>query len=279
MTTKTRNGENGRDKLKKLTAEALETLCQSLEQGKSDQMLQYLDVMARFPKYSFRNLLLILTQKPDAQRVMGYKAWQQLDRFVCKDEKAIRIWAPMKIRNNGEERGAGDSRQESDGESSETLLFRPVCVFDVSQTDGKPLPEMAEVSGDPGEHLESLKRFATENGIKLGYETELRGDGVSRCGEILIRLGLDPAAEFHVLAHEVAHELIHTKDKRKELSKAQKETEAEAVAYVVSKSIGLQTGPASSDYIQLWDGDKETVSNSLVAIQHTAAEITAALIQ
>ena len=165
------------------------------------------------------------------------------------------------------------------GESEETLIFRPVCVFDQSQIDGKSLAELEDVSGDPGIYLERLKRFASDRDIKIGYETELRGDGVSRCGEILIRLGLDPAVEFHVLAHEVGHELSHSKETRKRLSKKQAETEAEAIAYAVSKSIGLTTGTASSDYIQLYNGDMETVSESLAMIQQTASKITAALIQ
>ena len=76
-----------------------------------------------------------------------------------------------------------------------------------ARLDGKELVELEDVSGDPGIYLERLKRFAGDRGIKIGYESELRGDGVSRCGEILIRLGLDPAVEFHVLAHEVGHEL------------------------------------------------------------------------
>lgn len=200
---------------------------------------------------------------------MGYRSWQQLGRYVKKEERAIRIWAPMRVGNKEERRS---------GEAEENLIFRPVCVFDLSQTDGKPLAELSEVGGEPGEYLEKLKRFAQGQGIKLGYEKDLSAEGVSKCGEILLRLGLDPAVEFHVLAHEIAHELLHTKEKRKTTTKEQKETEAEAVAFVVSKTIGLNTGNSASDYIQIWDGNKETVIGSLVAIQQTAARITRGIV-
>lgn len=147
-----------------------------------------------------------------------------------------------------------------------------------SQTDGEPLPELSEVAGEPGAYLEKLKQFASNRGIRLGYDKDLRADGVSRCGEIVLKAGLEPAVTFHVLAHEVSHEIIHEKDKRKDLSKRQAETEAEAVAFVVSRSIGLQTGNSSSDYIQIWQGDKETLSESLDVVQKTAAEITQAIL-
>ena len=265
------------DLLKKMTDEALASLCDALERGKSDELVRYLDVMSRFPRYSFRNVILIQIQMPEATRVMGYQSWKQVGRQVRKDEKAIRIWAPMKVKGKHGERVARES-EGSDSESRERLLFRPVCVFDVSQTEGNPLPEQTEVSGDPGAFLPSLKRFAEEKGIRLSYEKDMRADGVSRCGEIVLRLDLEPGVSFHVLAHEVAHEMIHTKESRKELTKQQAETEAEAVAYVVSKSIGLDTGSASSDYIQLWKGDKERLSESLMTIQQTAAKIVGALL-
>lgn len=272
------NNESKQAVLKKMTDEALASLCEALEQGKSEELVRYLNVMSRFPRYSFRNVMLIQIQKPEATRVMGYKGWKQIGRQVRKDEKAIRIWAPMKVRENDTNRFARESAATIESESREMLLFRPVCVFDVSQTEGEPLPELSEVSGDPGAFLEKLKGFAEDKGIRLSYESDMRADGVSRCGEIVLRMDLEPAVSFHVLAHEVAHELIHSRESRKELSKQQAETEAEAVAYVVSKTIGLQTGNSSSDYIQFWKGNKETLSESLMTIQRTAAQIAEALL-
>jgi hypothetical protein len=275
MTTTATESQNLQAKLKKITGEALETLCQSLDAGKSDELVRYLDTMAKFPRYSLRNLFLIMAQMPSASQVMGYQSWQKLNRQVKKGEKAIRIWAPFKI---GNERGDGESqRTQQSGESRESLIFRPVPVFDISQTEGEELAKFAKVAGEPGDYLERLKRLAEQLHIKLGYSEDIPGDGVSKCGEILLRVGLAPAVEFHVLAHELAHELIHEKTDRAKLSKTRAETEAEAVAYVVSKAIGLHTGTAASDYIQLYKGDKKTLTESLATVQQTAARIIQAV--
>lgn len=260
------------DELSKMTKEALESLCESLENGKSEVMLNYLDLISKFPKYSFRNLMLILTQKPNASNVMGYKSWKQFGRHVKRGEKAIKIWAPMKLKRQ-ESSESLESRIKKDIESKETLIFRPVNVFDLSQTEGESLPEFARVAGEPKEYLKTLRDFATKKKITVSYDKNLSSDGLSKCGEIILKLGLSPAEEFSVLTHEIAHELMHTKEKRKELSQTQKEAEAEAVAYVVSKAIGLDTGTAASDYIQLYDGNKETIVSSLDVIQKTATEI------
>ena len=269
------NAENSNTGLlKKMTEEALASLCEALEAGKSEDLVRYLEVMSHFPRYSFRNVLLILSQMPEATKVMGYQSWKQVGRQVRKDEKAIRIWAPMKLKCNRQRGEAREREAEPNKEESrEMLLFRPVCVFDVSQTQGEDLPKLSEVSGDPGAYMDKLKQFAFDRGIKLSYEKDMSAHGVSRCGEIVLRMDLDPGVAFHVLAHEVAHELIHSKESRKELSKKQAETEAEAVAYVVSKAIGLQIGNACSDYIQLWKGSKEILSESLMTIQQTAAKL------
>lgn len=100
---------------------------------------------------------------------------------------------------------------------------------------------------------------------------------MSRGGRISIRQGLTPATEFSVTVHELAHELLHQAGERP-ASKIVRETEAEAVAFVVSTAIGLKPGTSSSDYIQLYAGSSETLSASLDRIQHTAAEITVAIL-
>ena len=126
MTTQNEKAIVQREQLKEMTDEALATLCRSLEQGKSDRLLEYLDTMSRFSKYSFRNLILIVSQKPDATRVMGYQSWKRLGRHVRKYDKAIRIWAPMKVKNA--EQAQSDSLANG-GEWEETLLFPPGLCF------------------------------------------------------------------------------------------------------------------------------------------------------
>jgi hypothetical protein len=152
-------------------------------------------------------------------------------------------------------------------------------VFDVSQTDGEPLPEFAEVTGDPGAYVALLKAFLVSRNIELSYANAELGTahGASLKGRILLRDDLPAAVTFSVLVHQVAHELLHTGDGRSATSKTVRETEAEAVAFVVSHAIGLATGTAASDYIQLYAGDKATLPASLGAIQHAATEILTAL--
>ena len=152
--------------------------------------------------------------------------------------------------------------------------FKTVHVFDISQTDGKPLPEFARAQGDPGAYLERLKRFVSDRGIKLERHESLRmAEGVSIGGTILLKACLAPAEEFTVLVHELAHEMLHQDPANRPKEKTVREAEAEAVAYVVCEGVGLDVNTASSDYIQLYNGDKKTLMASLERIQRTAAEI------
>jgi antirestriction protein ArdC len=265
-----------REEAQKIAADALARLTESLAQGKSESMTRYLAALAKFHKYSFGNVLMILAQRPDATRIAGFQTWRTLGRFVRKGEKGIAILAPMMIRPKGEnESTASDSPDES--KRAPILRFRVVHVFDVSQTDGEELPEPVSVAGEPGAALERLKSVVTERGIKLEYVDHLGGAlGASFGGRIEIRSGQTPAEEFATLAHELAHELLHRGDDRPE-SKCVRETEAEAVAFVVCQAAGLESCTASSDYIALYSGDGKTLTESLERIQKTAAEILAAI--
>ena len=261
------------EEAKKIADQALQNLTDALKSGKSERLTQYLAMLARFHRYSFGNVLLILSQNPDATHVAGFSTWKQMGRFVKKGEKGIVIIAPMSIRPKDDQ-----AESKPEGEKARPILrFRGVYVFDVSQTDGQELPEPSRVGGDPRHHLAAIKEIVQAKGITLDYDDlPIGADGVSRGGRISIRPGLEPANEFSVIAHELAHELLHRGDQRP-TSKTVRETEAEAVAFVVCQAIGLQTGTAASDYIQLYDGKTETLAASLDRIQHTAAEIIAAL--
>ncbi len=139
-------------------------------------------------------------------------------------------------------------------------------------------PDFSTVHGDPSTHLESLKQFVADRGIALEYSESISpARGVSRGGKIALLPGLSPAEEFSTLAHELAHEILHRDERRSQTDKTIRETEAEAVAFVVSQSIGLETGTAASDYIQLYSGDKQTLAASLALVQETATAIIAAL--
>lgn len=267
------------EQAKKMADEALANLATALEQGQSDAMKSFLAAVGRFHRYSFGNIMLIASQKPDATRVAGFQTWKSLGRFVKKGEKGIVIIAPMVLRS----KDTSDSGKV-DGEDRTILRFRAVYVFDVSQTDGAPLPEPAAVSGDPSGYTDRLKAFIAARGITLEYLSDLdatvllgKADGASYGGKIALRADLSPAESFSVLVHELAHEMLHRTDKENRPSKTVRETEAEAVAFVVSQAIGLTTGTASSDYIQLYAGDKDTLAASLDRIQHTAAAIIQAV--
>jgi hypothetical protein len=148
----------------------------------------------------------------------------------------------------------------------------------VSQTDGVDLPEMREISGDPGENLDSLAAFVRSRGIQLAYNENIAPAlGMSYGGRIALLPGQSKAEEFSTLVHETAHELLHKAERRTATTKTVRETEAEAVAFVVGKAVGLVTGTASADYIRLYHGNASLLAESLEVIQQTAAVILAAL--
>lgn len=272
---RTNNAEEKRRRAKSLIDGALHDLACALEQGKSQTLVAYLGAMARFHRYSFGNVLLIAAQRPDASRVAGYRTWQQLSRQVKEGEKGILIFAPMFLKKRANE---VPPEPQSTDEPERLLRFRVVHVFDVSQTEGEPLPEHATVNGDPAGFTDRLKHFATVSGIVVEYSSDLGSAlGCSRGGRILLRQELSPAEEFSTLVHELAHEFLHQGEGATRGSKTVRETEAEAVALVVSQAIGLDTNTASSDYIQLYDGNKDTLSRSLDRIQHTASRILTAI--
>jgi len=264
-----------RDEVRKVAREAFDQLVKDVEAGKSDTLKEYLKAMGRFHRYSVGNAILIQLQKPNATHVAGFRAWQRLGRYVKKDEHGIAIMAPIVYRRKAQPDG-NDEDENADGEVLTT--FKTAYVFDISQTDGKALPEFARAEGDPGSYLERLEGFIAERGIKLERRERLRmAEGVSTGGTIFLKASLAPAEEFSVLVHELCHEILHQNPANRPKDKTVREAEAEAVAYVVCQGIGLDVNTASSDYIQLYDGDKKTLMQSLERIQRIAAEILGAV--
>jgi len=271
------------EEIKNRTKDATEYLIQSLESGKSEVLTEYLSAMASFPNYSFGNVMLIARQKPTATRVCGVRAWNQLGRFVKRGEKGILILAPMVgYRRSRQDEIAtsmdNDNAAEERKPQQQLIGFRGVYVFDVAQTEGKELPNLTEVKGEVGGYLERLKAFVEGNGIKLFHSERIApAKGTSSGGTITLLEGMEPAEEFATLAHEIGHEMLHWGERRTLTTKRVRETEAEAVAFVICRSIGLETGTASADYIQLYHGDARLLQESLEAVQHTAAVILKAV--
>jgi antirestriction protein ArdC len=216
--------------------------------------------------------MLIASQNPAATHVAGFHTWHKLGRFVKKGEKGILILAPI-VRTKNQ-----TIEQSETDESSTAVGFRAAYVFDISQTDGQELPEIGNVNGDPREYRDRLDKFVTDQGILLEYSQDIApARGTSAGGKITLLPDQTPAEEFATLAHEVAHELMHRDERRGSTSKRSRETEAEAVAFVVCQAIGLETGSAAQDYIQLYEGDAKLLSESLEHIQQTSARILNAI--
>jgi antirestriction factor ArdC-like protein len=267
------------EEIKNKTKDAVEHLVRSLESGQSEVLTEYLSTMARFHDYSFGNVMLIARQKPHATNVAGVRTWNSLGRFVKRGEKGILILAPMVgYRRSRQNEIATSANNEESKPEPRLVGFRAVFVFDVSQTEGKELPNLTEVNGEVGDRLERLRAFVEGNGIKLFYSDRIApAKGTSSGGAITLLEGMKAAEEFATLVHEIGHEMLHWGERRTLTTKRVRETEAEAVAFVVCRSIGLETGSASADYIQLYHGDAKLLQESLEAVQRTAAAILGAI--
>jgi antirestriction protein ArdC len=260
----------------KLIRENVDFLIEQLEAGQSDALTAYLTAMSHFHNYSFGNILQIARQRPDATHVAGLYAWNQLGRRVNKGEKGIQILAPMIGTKRKKDK---EAEQDITKQNQPVLIgFRAVYVFDVSQTEGKELPGMDGVKGEVGEHRDRLIEFIAAQGIELEFNERIApAMGVSYGGKIVLLPGQSNAEEFSTLVHELAHEMLHKADRRTTTTKIVRETEAEAIAFVVGKAVGLQTGTASADYIQLYHGNASLLAESLEVIQKASAVILAAL--
>jgi antirestriction protein ArdC len=262
---------------KEAIAANVQALIEQLEQGHSEGLTAYLTAMGRFHNYSFGNILEIARQKPDATRVAGLYAWNQLGRKVRKGERGIRILAPViGVRRKKDAEAEKDIRSQN---QAVLVGFRSAYVFDVSQTEGKELPELSErVTGNVGEYRERLVDFISAQGIQLEFKESIAPAlGMSYGGRIAILPGQGAAEEFSTLVHELSHEMLHKAERRTATTKTVRETEAEAIAFVVGTTIGLSTGRASADYIHLYHGNAALLTESLEVIQKTSAVILSAL--
>ena len=180
------------------------------------------------------------------------------------------------IRRKKDEEAEKDIRTQN---QAVLVGFRAAYVFDVSQTEGKELPEFSErVYGSAGEYRDRLVDFVIAQGIALEFKESIAPAlGMSYGGKIALLPGQSSAEEFSTLVHELAHEMLHKADRRTATTKTVRETEAEAVAFVVGKTIGLETGRASASYIQLYHGNAALLTESLEVIQKTSAVILAAI--
>ena len=252
-------------------------LANAIKKARDDnRLLNYLSFCARFHSYSFANRLLIWAHRPNATFVAGVKTWQKMGRHVKKGEKGIPIFAPITVKKprkvDLQDQGLGSGQDNKDQEI--VTLFKVVYVFDVTQTEGKPIPQAPDiisVNGDASSLLPALEALVTELGITLKYVDDLAPYGVSKGGGIEIRASLNTAERFAVLVHELAHELLHRKWQRTALSTKLKELEAEATAYVVLTHFGLECNAPT--YLALYRVEQVDILESLERIAQTASTL------
>jgi len=265
MNTQVQTNTAAADVKAKIT-EHIQELAEATDAARmSAEMVRYLDTCAKFHKYSLFNVFQILMTRPDATSVAGFKKWQSLGRFVRKGERGIPILAPII-----------STIVDDEGEEREKLVgFKVVYVFDISQTEGEPLPEPPDWKSPEqnAELQERLMRYAEREGIQVEVQVIGREiQGVSMGGRII----LDPAAGTKTLIHEVAHELLHHTHEIIPTERTIHELEAESVAYVVGRHFGL-IGLSSPNYVALHGATAELVMEHMERIRNTAAEIIRAL--
>jgi peptide deformylase len=265
------------EEIRKMGEEAITQLAAELETQPSAALQKYLRAMASasLRRYSIGNLLLILGQCPSATKVAGFHAWQKMGRHIRKGAKGIGILAPM-VMHQKKVVVTGPEEDDISEKEEEVVRYKPVYVWDVSMTEGKPLPEPNRVQGDPGVYLQRLEDYVARLGIKLEYGPTMDAEGFTTGDKIVLKLAMSPAATFSVLAHEVAH--VRLGHCGSEISRMQREAEAEGCAAVVCEAIGLEVGTASSDYLKNYKVTKETLLASLIRIRDVAAEMLDAIL-
>ena len=278
----------------------VQELTDKLEQGlqdlfNSDSYCNYLSTMSKFHNYSFNNTLLIAMQKPDATLVAGYKAWQKnFERHVNKGEKAIRILAPAPYKIKEERDKIDPVTQEllldKDGnpqkEEVEITIpaFRAVSVFDVAQTDGKPIPELAakELLSDVEGYQDMIRAVEAISPVPIELE-EIAGDSKGyydrEAKRIAVQENMSESQTLKTMIHEVAHSKLHSKeveqDEQMKKDRNTKEVEAESIAYTVCQHFGIDTSDYSFGYIAGWSSGRDTkeLRSSMDTIRRTASEL------
>lgn len=253
--------------LTKVIESYVHQLATETEQAKTSvKIVDYLRFTAQFHSYSFHNTLSIFIHCPHATKVAGFKAWQKLGRWVRKGERGIPILAPCTVKAQVESVDDEDPVRHA-------AYFRIVYVFDISQTDGKPIPEapIAATGSDQG-LLSILEQVAADHGIHLEYKT-LAGShhGTSYGGRIEIDDRLEPAGKASVILHELAHEFLHQHEDCSSSSRQQRELEAEATAFVVCTHFGIHT--AAPEYLALWNVPEDDILASFQRIHQLAMQL------
>lgn len=277
-------------------ADELHQITDKLEKGvkdvfQSDKYKQFLNVMAKFPRYSVNNTMLIMMQRPDAQLCQSFTGWKQMGRYVKKGEKGISILAPAPYKIEREQTKLDEKGRpvfDADGEPVKEKVevtiraFKVVKTFDLSQTDGKELPTIgpSELVGNIEGYPKLLQALQEISPVPVSFELidgDAKGFYHLEDKKIVVQDGMSEVQTIKTLLHEMAHEKLHDKDnvpEAKDISRNGKEVEAESVAYVVCQHYGINTSDYSFSYVAGWSEEKETpeLKASLDKIRQTASE-------
>lgn len=266
----------------------MDELVAKLESGvkevfESGRYTEWLNIMAKFHNYSWRNTILIKMQRPDATRVAGFNNWKELGRSVNKGEHGIQIFAPAPYKRTIEVTNDehGDPLPEPQQKEIEKLVFKPTYVFDISQTNGRELPELANrLTGEVKDYdviFAALKEIAP---YPISFEP-IEGGANGYCShreqKIVIREGVSQEQAVKTAIHEIAHGIMHTPDKERD--PVMEEVQAESVAYIVCQHLGVDSSQYTFGYVAGWASDKElkVLQNSLADIQVTANKLIQSL--
>ena len=174
-------------------------------------------------------------------------------------------------------RKEAETKQEDEKHERAAIRFRAAYVFDMADTDGKPIPQFGSTEGDPSDRTQRLKEFLSSRGIQLEYSDAIYpAQGQCSPGKIVILPGQAAPEEFATLVHEVAHALLHQGEQRKKPANACAKRKRKPLLLWCAK-VSDSAATSSVDYIHLYDGNKETLTASLERIQHTSAEILSAI--
>ena len=292
---------------KKTNQERIKEITESIETGirnlfESDRFQRYLQTMSRFHKYSVNNTMLIYMQKPDATYVAGFNAWRdKFERHVKRGEKGIQILAPTPIMKKVKQTVLdpvtqapvldGDGEPITEEKSVKIPMFKPVSVFDVSQTEGKPLPQLAQtLTGDVAHYEAFVEALRRSSPVPIEFESMAATmDGIysAENQRIAIRSGMSQVQTVAAMVHEIGHSKLHDYDRLQAAARDEggklpvikdrrtEEVEAESIAYTVCQYFGIETAENSFGYIAAWSKEKELkeLKASLDTIRQTSSAL------
>lgn len=255
----------GREKVKELYENLKAGVHDLISSGKFHE---YLKFQARFHRYSFNNTMLIFMQNPEATRVAGIKTWNSMGRRVKKGEKGIKIFAPLTVKVENDD--TGDEEWKVKG-------FKVVTVFDIAQTEGEPVPELArDLEGDTvhGRRLYNLLKQASPVPVQFGQTGPAKGYYHPVKREIVLSANQAGDELTSTLLHEVIHSIVEKEPPKDKADRERAEIVAEGATYVVAQYFGLDTACFSFGYVAVWaKGDSEKLIKLGSDIQKAAAEL------